>query len=49
VGLVFGDHQGSEPIAVQVGWDPTPAGMDRAMPGEEVFSSPRLMFSEPGE
>ncbi len=48
VDLVLGDLQGHEPIAVQVGWDPSYVSAGAAVPGREEPPSPYLMFSEPG-
>jgi len=46
---VLGDVQGSEPIAVQVGWDATHGWTDPTVLGDAVLSHPLLLFTEPGE
>jgi hypothetical protein len=48
VDLVLADLQGADPIAVQVGWDPTRVWSDPAMLGRQVLPTPMLIFSEPG-
>jgi hypothetical protein len=47
--LVLGDMQGSEPIALQVGWDPAWVWPGPTMPGQDQEDPPcqMLIFSEP--
>jgi hypothetical protein len=46
--LVLRDLQGSDPIAVRVGWDPERVWSHPAR-RDEVLPHPMLMFSEPGD